>query len=66
MPSESSLDPWKDILGLDLEPARRDAVVEAYADVLTEIRKLRALDLTDVHPCVIFEPTAAYRRPSGT
>lgn len=66
MASESSLDPWKDILGIDLDPERREAVLKAYADVLVEIRKLRALDLTDVHPCVIFEPTAAYRRSSGT
>ena len=26
-------------------------------------RMMRTLDLADVHPAVIFEPTAAYRRP---
>lgn len=61
MTTESPLDPWTDILGMDLDPDRRAAVVESFRTVLTEIRKLRALDLTDVHPCVIFEPTAPYR-----
>jgi hypothetical protein len=57
-----SLDPWTDILGVELDPERRAVVLEAFRDVLAEIRKLRALDLTDVHPCVIFEPSAPYRR----
>jgi hypothetical protein len=56
-------DPWSDILGTDLPPTRRKGVLAAFADVLTEIEKLRELDLTDVHPCVIFEPTAPYRLP---
>lgn len=58
-------DPWSDVLGSDLDARRRDEVLAAFADVLTEIEKLRALDLTDVHPCVIFEPTAPYRLPGG-
>jgi hypothetical protein len=61
-----SLDPWTDILGVELDPARRAVVLEAFRDVLAEIRKLRALDLTDVHPCVIFEPTAPYRLAGKT
>jgi hypothetical protein len=59
------LDPWTDILGVELDPERRGVVLEAFRDVLAEIRKLRALDLTDVHPCVIFEPSAPYRRLAG-
>ena len=55
------LDPWTDILGVELDPERRAVILEAFRDVLAEIRKLRALDLTDVHPCVVFEPTAPYR-----
>jgi hypothetical protein len=39
--------------------------LDAFRAILEEIRKLRALDLTDIHPAVIFEPTAAYRRGSG-
>jgi hypothetical protein len=62
MKDTPSLDPWTDILGVELDPERRAVVVEAFRDVLAEIRKLRALDLTDVHPCVIFEPSAPYRR----
>jgi hypothetical protein len=60
------LDPWTDILGVELDPERRAVVLEAFRDVLAEIRKLRALDLTDVHPCVIFEPTAPYRLAEKT
>lgn len=54
-------DPWTEILGSDLDPVRREEVLSTFAGVLAEIEKLRALDLTDVHPCVIFEPTAPYR-----
>jgi hypothetical protein len=61
MNETSSLDPWTDILGVDSDPERRSVNVEAFRVVLAEIRKLRALDLTDVHPCVIFDPTAPYR-----
>jgi hypothetical protein len=55
------LDPWTDILGVELDPERLAVTLESFRDVLAEIRKLRALDLTDVHPCVIFEPSAPYR-----
>jgi len=37
------------------------AVIAAYEPILSEIAKLRELDLAEVHPAVIFEPTAAYR-----
>ncbi len=55
-------DPYKELLGLDLPPDRLQEVLAAYGDILAEIRKLRSLDLTDVHPSVIFEPTAPYRK----
>lgn len=51
------------LAGTNLGPARLRQVCAAYAPMLEEISKLRALDLADVHPAVIFEPTAAYRRP---
>jgi hypothetical protein len=54
-------DPYRQLFGLDLPPERLAEVVSAYAGILAEIRKLRTLDLTDVHPAVIFEPTAPYR-----
>jgi putative NADH-flavin reductase len=55
-------DPYKDLFGLDLPPERLQEVLAAYGDILAEIRKLRSLDLTDVHPSVVFEPTAPYRK----
>ena len=55
-------DAYKELLGLDLPPERLQEVLAAYVDILTEIRKLRALDLTDVHPAIVFEPTAPYRK----
>jgi hypothetical protein len=56
------LDPYKDILGIDLPEERLAHNLNAFHGILDEIRKLRGLDLTDVHPSVIFEPTAGYRR----
>ena len=55
--SDAAADPYRDILGLDLPPARLAEVVRLYRSVLAEIERLRALDLTDVHPAVMFDPT---------
>jgi putative NADH-flavin reductase len=63
--SDSPLDPFKDILNVDLAPQRLAENLASYDDILKEIRKLRELDLTDVHPAVVFEPTSAYRKVSG-
>jgi len=46
-------------LGLDLPPERREAVLAAFLSVAEEIAKLRSLDLTDVHPAVVFSPLPA-------
>jgi putative NADH-flavin reductase len=62
---QPSLDPFTDILGVDFTPERLEHNLSAFRSVLDEIRKLRALDLTDIHPAVIFEPTAAYRKEPG-
>lgn len=51
----------QDIIGLDLPDARLDEELAAFADIAAAIRKLRALDLTEVHPVVIFDPTLPYR-----
>jgi putative NADH-flavin reductase len=56
-----SLSTVQDLLGTRLDERRFHEDLAAFADVLAEIRKLRALDLTDVHPAVVFEPTAAWR-----
>ena len=53
-------DPYKDILGVDFTPERLDENLQAFEDILNAIRKLRELDLTDVHPVVIFDPADGY------
>jgi putative NADH-flavin reductase len=62
MSDPASIDPYVELFGLDLPPERLQEVRAAYADILGEIQKLRSLDLTDVHPAVVFEPTAPYRK----
>jgi hypothetical protein len=51
------------LTGIGLSPERPHEVLAAYAPILDEIATLRALDLQDIQPVVIFEPTAAYRSP---
>jgi hypothetical protein len=46
-------------LGIQLEKERRSAVLAAFQPVAQEIAKLRSLDLTDVHPAVVFSPLPA-------
>ena len=52
----------RDVLGISLEPERVEENLAAYADILQEIVKLRTLDLSDIHPAVIFSPIAAVKR----
>ena len=54
------LDPFEDILGIDVDPDRLDENLRAFVGIMTAIRKLRELDLTEVHPAVVFDPTAGY------
>jgi hypothetical protein len=63
--TDSPLDPYKDILGIDLPSQRLEQNLQSFRAILEEIQKLRALNLTKVHPSIIFEPTAAYRREPG-
>ncbi|OYZ76447.1 MAG: hypothetical protein B7Y09_20245 [Polaromonas sp. 24-63-21] len=49
------------LTGTTLSPERLMEVVAAYEPILSEIAKLREIDLAEVHPAIIFEPTAAYR-----
>jgi len=62
---DTPLDPFKDILGVQITPERLQENLTSFRGILAEIQKLRELDLTDIYPAVIFEPTAAYRRESG-
>ncbi|MEL6063909.1 MULTISPECIES: DUF1028 domain-containing protein [unclassified Methylobacterium] len=56
-------DPAPDVNGLPPGSAERIAHLQAqFAPILAEIRTLRDLDLTQVHPPVIFDPSLPYRR----
>ena len=56
------LDVWTDILDVQVNPERLTKNLASYTEIHEEIKKLRALDLTDIHPAIIFEPTAPYRK----
>ena len=58
---KTPLNVWTDILDVQVNPERLKQNLASYTEILDEIKKLRALDLTDVHPAIIFEPTAPYR-----
>lgn len=56
-------DPRLDLVGLPPEAADRMADLQRqFAPVLAEIRALRALDLAQVHPPILFDPSLPYRR----
>ena len=59
--SDSPPDPYRDLFGMQLDAARLTENLAAFHDILREIQKLRQLDLTDVSPALVFEPTAPYR-----
>ena len=59
-PSETSLDAGV-LFGIDFPPDRMAHNLAAYRDILIEIRKLRDLDLADVHPVVSFDAEAAFK-----
>jgi hypothetical protein len=52
----NELEKLVDALGIELEKERRAVVLAAFQPVAQEIAKLRSLDLTDVHPAVVFSP----------
>ena len=64
MPQESArqLDPFKDMAGVDFTPERLAELLAAYGGILDEIKKLRQLDLTDIHPAVVFDAASGYRQ----
>jgi hypothetical protein len=65
MGTRSPLDPYADILGVDFSEARLRENLDAFEAIAAEIRKLRSLDLTDVHPSIVFDATAVYRGRHG-
>jgi hypothetical protein len=59
---KDKFDPYRDFFGVDDESKRLQENINAFKSIADEIRKLRSLDLTNIHPAIIFEPTAVYRK----
>jgi hypothetical protein len=53
-------DLWTDVIGLDLPESERVALLAHYCTIAAEIAKLRTLDLTDILPAVLFDPTSGW------
>jgi hypothetical protein len=51
----------REVLGIGPEGERLGQNLAAYRVILEELKKLRALDLSDIHPAVVFDPTLPYR-----
>jgi hypothetical protein len=51
----------RDLLGVRFPDQRIEELIEVYGPVLAEIRKLRELDLFEIHPAVLFDPTVPYK-----
>lgn len=60
-PEPTEVDLLKRTCGTPLKTDRLHEVLRLYEPILAEIAKLRALDLQNIHPAVLFEPTAPYR-----
>lgn len=48
--------------GSTVGSARLLEILSEYESIFQDISRLRELDLQDIHPAVIFEPTAPYRK----
>jgi hypothetical protein len=66
--AETEMMRLQEVIGLDLPDEELAHELAAFADIAAAIRRLRALDLTEVHPVVIYDPTLPYRsgEPPGT
>jgi hypothetical protein len=58
LPSEALL---RELIGIGPEGDRLRENLTAYRVILEEIRKLRTLDVSDIHPAIVFDPTLSYR-----
>ena len=58
----SEMEMLVEALGIQLEKERRAVVLAAFQPVAQEIAKLRDLDLTDIHPAVVFSPMPTSRQ----
>lgn len=50
-----------DVTGTELSEECMRALLKEAAEILAAIRKLRSLDLTDVHPAVVYDPLLPWR-----
>lgn len=50
----------QEVVDLDLPDRELAEELAAFAEIAAAIRKLRTLDLTEVHPAVIYNPVLAY------
>jgi len=55
------MDPFRDILGIELTEEQLRRNLESFADILDAIRKLRSLNLTELHPAIVYDPLLPYR-----
>jgi hypothetical protein len=53
--TDQPLDP-KVLTGLDVSPERLREVAAAFAEIRAEIERLRAIDLGETPPAVVFAP----------
>ena len=49
------------LFGIEVERERVAVLANELTSILSEIEKLRTLDLSDVPPVVVFDPEAVYR-----
>jgi len=50
-----------DLFGIDIDAQRLAAILGDINAVLSEIKKLRSLELGDISPVVVFDPMTGYR-----
>ena len=65
-PMVNPLDPaaealLREVLGIGPDGERLGENLAAYRVILEALKKLRSLDLSDIHPAVVFDPTLPYR-----
>ena len=63
--ADKTPDLYRDVLGIDLPPERLAELLRMYSGILEAVKQLRALDLTDTHPAVIFDPGSGWDEESA-
>jgi hypothetical protein len=53
------------LLGIGPERERLEANLAAFLPIFEELLKLRSLDLSEVHPAIVFDPFLPYRKADG-